>query len=63
MSDEVRLVKILLQRYDKIGKVARPVVNSSSPVRVRLQLMLYQLINVDEHEQFITLKLWIHMVY
>jgi len=24
--------------------------------------MLYQLINVDEAEQFITLKLWIHMV-
>jgi len=24
--------------------------------------MLYQLINVDEHEQFITLKLWLHMV-
>jgi len=32
------------------------------PVHVGLSLMLYQLINVDEAEQFITLKLWIHMV-
>jgi len=62
MSDEARLIKTLTQRYEKIGKVARPVMNSSVPVRVRLRIMLYQLINVDEHEQFITLKLWIHMV-
>jgi len=55
MSDESRLVRTLTQRYEKIGKVARPVVNSSKPVKVGLSLMLYQLINVDESEQFITL--------
>jgi len=62
MSDEARLIKTLTQRYEKIGKVARPVVNSSSPVKIRLSLMLYKLINVDESEQFITLILWIHLV-
>jgi len=54
---------MLLRRYEKIGKVARPVVNSSKPVKVGVSLMLYQLIDVDESEQFITLKFWIHMVY
>jgi len=63
MSDEARLIKMLMQRYEKIGKVARPVVNSSRPIKVYLALMLYQLIDVDESEQFITLKLWIHTVY
>ena len=63
MSDEARLIKMLMQRYEKIGKVARPVVNSSMPIKVYLALMLYQLIDVDESEQFITLKLWIHTVY
>jgi len=62
MSDEARLIGELINRYRKIGKVARPVVNSSMPVEVRLSVMLYQLVSVDEHEQFITLKLWIHMV-
>jgi len=62
ISDESRLIGELMYRYRKIGKVARPVLNSSMPVEVRLSVMLYQLVNVDEHEQFITLKLWIHMV-
>jgi len=62
MSDEARLIKTLTERYEKIGKVARPVVNSSKPIRVSLSLMLYQLINVDESEQFITLKFWVHTV-
>jgi len=63
LSDEARLMKTLTQRYEKIGTVARPVMNSSTPVKVGLSVMLYQLINVDEHEQFITLKLWLHMVH
>jgi len=62
MSDEARLINTLTRRYEKIGKLARPVSNSSKPVKVRLAVMLYQLINVDEAEQFITLKLWIHTV-
>ena len=62
ISDEARLTGSLIHRYRRIGKVARPVVNSSMPVDVRLSVMLYQLVSVDEHEQFITLKLWIHMV-
>jgi len=62
LSDEARLAGALIRRYRKIGKVARPVANSSMPVEVRLSVMLYQLVGVDEHEQFITLKLWIHMV-
>ena len=62
LSDEARLMRTLKQRYETIGKVARPVVNSSMPVHIGLSLMLYQLINVDESEQFITLKLWIHLV-
>jgi len=63
ISDEARLMESLIQRYRKIGRHARPLVNSSMPVDVRLAVMLYQLINVDEAEQFITLKLWIHTVY
>ena len=62
MSDEARLTNTLMQRYEKIGQLARPVKNSSTIVKVSLSLMLYQLINVDESEQFITLKLWIHIV-
>ena len=62
LSDEARLIKNLTQRYESIGKASRPVVNSSRPVHVGLSLMLYQLINVDESEQFITLKLWLHLV-
>jgi len=62
MSDEIRLTNTLMQRYQKIGKLARPVKNSSKPVKVGLALMLYQLINIDESEQFITLKLWMHIV-
>jgi len=62
LSDEAKLIKMLRQRYEKIGKVARPVANPLKPIKVRLSLMLYQLINVDESEQFITVKLWIHTV-
>jgi len=61
-SDETRLIRILTKRYEKIGRIARPVKNSSTPIKVLLSVMLYQLINVDESEQFITVKLWIHMV-
>jgi len=62
LSDEARLINTLRDRYKKIGRAARPVQNSSMPVKVRLSIMLYQLINVVEAEQFITLKLWIHTV-
>jgi len=63
ISDEARLINTLMDRYKKMGKVARPLANSSMPIKVGLSVMLYQLVNVDEHEQFITLKLWMHMVY
>jgi len=63
VSDEARLIKTLTRRYEKIGTVARPVVNSSTAIEVRLSAMLYRLVNVDEAKQFITVKLWIHTVY
>jgi len=63
LSDEARLIHALTERYRRIGRVARPVTNSSMPVSVRLAVMMYQLIDVDEAEQFITLKLWIHTVH
>jgi len=56
MSDEARLIKTLTQRYERIGKLARPVVNSSTPVKVYFGLTIYQLIDVDESEQFIALR-------
>ena len=63
ISDEARLLNELAHRYRKIWKVTRPVVNSSMPVDVRLSILLRHLINVDENEQFITLKLFLHLVH
>jgi len=62
MSDEARLISVLKHRYKKTDKHARPVENSSMPIQVQFSIILRQIINVDENEQSITLKLLLHMV-
>ena len=62
IPDEARIINTLTDRYEKIGKLARPVANSSMPIKVVLAIMLSQLLSVDESEQFVSLKLMMHMV-
>ena len=57
MSDEKRLIKHMLDNYNRIGKEGRPVLNVNSTLTIALGLSLIQL-EVDETSQTLILNMW-----
>ena len=58
LSDEKRLIKDLLQAYDRVGIVGRPVYNTSDTIRVKYGLALIQILDLDEKNQVLTTNCW-----
>lgn len=58
MSDEKRLIKYLLENYERVGIVGRPVYNTSETVRVNYGLALIQILDLDEKNQVLTTNVW-----
>ncbi|CAI4228268.1 unnamed protein product [Auanema sp. JU1783] len=54
-EDEYRLIQDLRQNYDSIE---RPVRHHSLPLRVKLRIILQQIVDVDEKNQIVTLVVW-----
>ncbi len=61
LSAEARLVNSILEHYSRYGKVNRPVIDSSHPVRVQFGLRLIQ-VDLNESEQTMTTSVWIRLV-
>jgi len=62
MSDEKRLIRRLLQYYEYVGVVGRPVHNQSQTVFVKYGLALVQIIGLDEKNQILTTNVWSRFV-
>ena len=58
LSDEKRLIKHLLENYERVGKVGRPVFNTSETIEVRYGLALIQILDLDEKNQVLTTNCW-----
>lgn len=58
VSGEKLLVKRLLDRYARLGKIGRPVLNTSETVTVNFDLSLIQIVDVDEKNQVLVLNIW-----
>ena len=61
MSDEARLLRHLLDKYEKMGTSSRPTYNSSAPTEVHFGIRLIQL-DVDEKNQLLKTSAWLRMV-
>ena len=61
MSDEARLLRHLLDQYEKMGTSSRPTYNSSAPTEVHFGIRLIQL-DVDEKNQLLKTSAWLRMV-
>ncbi|VUZ42516.1 unnamed protein product, partial [Hymenolepis diminuta] len=57
-SIEKILIKKLLEKYEQVGKIGRPVRNTSETVNVEFGLSLFQLTDLDEAEQLFTVNVW-----
>ena len=58
MSDEKRLIKKLLDDYETVGVVGRPVYNTSQTISVSYGLSLIQILDLDEKNQVLTTNVW-----
>jgi len=58
MSDEKRLIKYLLDNYEKVGVIGRPVRNISDTINVDYGLALTQILDLDEKNQILTTNCW-----
>jgi len=58
LSDEKRLIKYLLDQYEQVGLIGRPVYNTSQTVKVYYGMSLIQILDVDEKNQVLTLNVW-----
>ena len=58
LSDEKRLIKHLLDNYETVGKVGRPVYNTSQTISVKYGLALIQILDLDEKNQVLTTNCW-----
>ena len=58
LSDEKRLIKKLLEDYETVGKVGRPVYNTSQKIVVNYGLALVQILDLDEKNQVLTTNVW-----
>ena len=61
-SAEQRLLEDLHVRIPASGFLARPVVNSSMPVVISFEAVLWKILEVDEHDQSIKLQIKLHLV-
>uniref|UniRef100_A0A2C9K3Z8 Uncharacterized protein n=1 Tax=Biomphalaria glabrata TaxID=6526 RepID=A0A2C9K3Z8_BIOGL len=57
-SKEKILIKRLIERYARMGKEGRPVVNTSDAVRVDFGLSLIQILDVDIKDQVFKTNVW-----
>ncbi|XP_055345575.1 neuronal acetylcholine receptor subunit alpha-10-like [Paramacrobiotus metropolitanus] len=57
-SDEHKLLQYLMANYEK---AARPVVNASTPITVKVGFVLTQISSVDERNQVLTTNVWFEM--
>ena len=62
MSDEKRLVKYLLENYERVGLVGRPVFNTSETVFVSYTLALIQIMDLNEKDQMLITNVWSYSV-
>lgn len=58
MSDEKRLIKFLLENYETVGVIGRPVFNTSETIKVYYGLALIQILDLDEKNQVLTTNVW-----
>ena len=58
LSDEKRLIKHLLQNYETVGLIGRPVFNTSDTISVQYGLALIQILDLDEKNQVLTTNCW-----
>ena len=58
LSDEKRLIKHLLDHYERVGVIGRPVDNTSQTVSVSYGMSLIQILDVDEKNQVLTINIW-----
>ena len=58
LSDEKRLIKHLLENYERIGLIGRPVLNMSDTVDIKYGLALVQIMDLDEKNQVLTTNCW-----
>ena len=61
VSEEKRLTKFLYQRYSRLGRGGRPVMNSSQVVLVRFGLAMIQM-DLDERQNMLTSSDWCRYV-
>ncbi|CAL8107986.1 unnamed protein product [Calicophoron daubneyi] len=57
-SSEKRLIKQLIDNYEKAGKIGRPVKNKNETVVLGFGLSLFQLLDLDEKSQVLTVNVW-----
>lgn len=57
-SSEKRLIKQLVDNYERAGKIGRPVKNTKDRVVVGYGLSLFQLLDLDEKNQILTVNVW-----
>ena len=60
-SDEKRLAQTLLRNYKLLGKIGRPVKNSSHPLHLKFGMGLISM-NVEEKENMLSLSVWTKLV-
>ncbi|KAK2169881.1 hypothetical protein LSH36_6g07005, partial [Paralvinella palmiformis] len=58
LSNEKRLIKHLLDNYERVGKVGRPVFNTTDTITVQYGLALIQILDLDEKNQVLTTNCW-----
>ena len=62
MSDEKRLTKHILENYERVGRVGRPVWNTSDVIEVAMGLSLVRVNEVDTERQTMDSLAWLTMV-
>ena len=62
MSAEKYLIKYLLDNYEHVGVVGRPVFNTSETINVSYGIGLIQVLNLDEKNQILTTNIWCRYV-
>jgi hypothetical protein len=62
MSDEKRLIKDLLDHYERVGLIGRPVYNTSEVIQVNYGLALVQILDLEERDQVLTTNVWCRYV-
>ena len=58
LSDEGKLIRDLLSRFEPYKKFARPVRNASATVTVHFGLDLQQILDLDAKEQVLETRIW-----